>query len=218
MDNMPYCQSCGNEVTQGMAVCSNCGSMLNQLPNQPIAPVATYPPPIKSGINKKIVAIIIVAVLAIATIGLILLLAGDEDEKDEVNNGRPNVEISVSTDKTTYNLQENANVTITVDNKMNRDFPYGDYGFEVFIFDKEEYDSMSGSFIIDSENYEARQTVETFTVPGGEIESITVTWVLDTENYQGPGQYYIFFEVHEDIGNYQSMVIETARTMITIIE
>ncbi len=215
---MPYCQSCGHEVTQGMEVCSNCGSILNQLPNQPINQMTTYPPPTKTGINKKIVAIIIVAVIAIATIGLILLLVGDEDEKDEENNGRPNVEISISTDKTTYNLQENANVTITVDNKMNRDFPYGDYGFEIFIVDKEEYDSMSYSFIIDSENYEARQTVETLTVPGGEIESITVTWVLDTENYQGPGQYYIFFEVQKDIGNNLSMVIESARVVVTITE
>jgi hypothetical protein len=201
-----------------MEVCSNCGSILNQLPNQPIAQMATYPPPTKTGINKKIVAIIIVAVIAIGTIGLILLLTGDEDEKDEENNGRPNVEISISTDKTTYNLQENANVTITVDNKMNRDFPYDDYGFDIFIVDKEEYDSMSYSYILDSENYEARQTIETLTVSGGDLESVTITWVLDTDNYQGPGQYYFVFKIEKDIGDNRSIVIERDEALITITD
>jgi hypothetical protein len=215
---MPYCQSCGREVTQGFEFCPNCGSALNRPPNLPIAPIATYPPPTKTGINKKIVAIIIVAVIAIATIGLILLLTGDEDEKDEENNGRPNVELSISTDKTTYNFQENAIVSLTVDNKMNRDFPYGDYGFDIFIVNKEEYDSMSYSYILDSENYEARQTIETLTVSGGDLESVTITWVLDTDNYQGPGQYYFVFKIEKDIGDNRSIVIEREEALITITD
>jgi hypothetical protein len=183
-----------------------------------MVPMATYPPPTNTGIKKKIAAVIIVVVIVIATIGLILLLTGDEDEKGEENNGSPDVEISISTDKKTYNLQENANVTVTVDNKMNRDFPYGDYGFDFFIVDKKEYDSMSYSYILDSENYGARQTIETLTVSGGDFESVTISWVLDTDNYQGPDQYYFVFKIEKDIGDNQSIVIESEEALISIIE
>lgn len=215
---MSYCQSCGLKVTQGMEVCSNCGSLLNQLPNQPINQTSHYLPPVKTGNNIKIMAVIIMAILAIATIGLTLLLYGNEDEKNEGDNERPNVEISISTDKTTYNIQENANVTITVDNKMNRDFPYGEYGFDIFIVEKSEYESMSYSYIVDTENNEAIQIVETLIVPGGEIESITFPWILDTENYQGPGQYYLCFEIFTTKRNNLFITIECARVAITITE
>ena len=157
-------------------------------------------------------------VIAIGAIGLILLLTGDEDEKDEENNKSPDVELNISTDKTTYNFQENANVTVTTDNKMNRDFPYGDYKFDFFIVEKEEYDSISYSYIIDSEYYGARQTIETLTISEGDFESVTITWVLDTDNYQGPGKYFFVFRIEKDIGDNQSIIIESEEALITIIE
>lgn len=218
VDDMLYCQSCGREVAQGFEYCPFCGSALSQPSNQPVPSMATSTPPRKSGTSMRIITIIIVAVFAIAIIILFLLVALDEDDNNEENNGLLDVEISISTDKTTYTTQENATVTITVDNRMDRDFPYNNYSFQIIMVNKDAYDTGSYSVSICYENNEARQAVKMLTVSGGSIESINITWVLDNANYAGPGQYYIVFRIQEDFGNNRSEIIESDEALITITE
>lgn len=183
-----------------------------------MAPISAPPPPAKAGGNKKIIAIVIVAIIAVAALGLFLLFPQDEDDEKNGLTRDPDMEITILTDKPTYNFQENANITVTADNRMNQDFPYGEYSFDFTYINKQDYDSGSYSTTVTSENHNSRQSIETLTVAGGDLESITVSWILNTDNYKGPGQYYFVFEIRKDIGNNQFAILESVEALITITE
>jgi hypothetical protein len=174
------------------------------------------PPPVQTSANMKLAAVLIVVIMVIAVLGLLLLLLGDDKEKERT--GAPDLEMSVVTDKTTYNYQEIANITVTVDNQMNQDFPYGDYGFDFIFINRQDYDSGSFSHTDSSENAESMHSIETLSIAGKDSESITVPWVLDTYNYRGPGEYYFVLRIKEDNENNFYRIIQKEEVLITITD
>jgi len=124
-------------------------------------------------------------------------ISGCTDEKDNGGDtSEINVDIEMSVDKTMFGLDEQVNITVTVRNNMSGSFPFGSYSLELGYVNKSDYDSGGAwSMITLSDVF-----VDSINVSAGDTYKGNVSW--DTSSrYVYPGEYYIRFEIHEDMGS-----------------
>lgn len=135
----------------------------------------------------------------------------DGEEKGEEGI---NVDISISVDKNLVSSGEGINVTVTVKNNMNKDFPYGDYFLALTYVDMDEYNTHGERYIYDHINHSFTESINI-----SSLATYTGSTLWDTADVE-QGNYYIMFEIlrgTETEYEMSGMVIKKASVMITII-
>ena len=156
--------------------------------------------------NKKIVILGIIILLI--TVGL--SGCNEQKNKGNVDEELYDVDISISTDKTEYAVDEEVNITLTIKNNMDKYFPFGDYSLHLFSVNKKEYGS-SGLMSTDSIS---KLFVDSINVSPGDTFMEIILWEPMNRNLE-PGDYYILFEIRSSIGGNAYAIEEKVSKEIT---
>jgi len=121
------------------------------------------------------------------------------------------VDIDMSVDKTIFNSDESVNITVTVRNNMDTSFPFGNYSLELGYVNKSDYDSGG----VWSAIHISDVFVDSINVAAGDTYTGSILWNTTVRNID-PGDYYIRFEIHKNIG-YTYSIQDDVSIKITFI-
>jgi len=166
-------------------------------------------------LDKKILAIVICVLFFIVILYYGFLSDNTADDQDN-GNGNNDVEpefdvaVLVSADKKVYNSNETVNLTLTVVNRIDISFPYGDYSLGLKYVNKSKYGSISGYSTVDI----PWDNINLIEILANETNIYNNSWDITGV---AAGDYVILFEIHKDIPTYDHSIEYSAMFEIRIV-
>jgi len=149
-------------------------------------------------LDKKILVIVVCVLFFIVILYYGFLSDNNENDQDngneDTNGAEPKFDVAVilSADKKVYNSNETVNLTLTVVNRMDISFPYGDYSLGLKYVNKSEYGSIDG-YSTEGIPWGIINLIE---IPANETNIYDYSWNITGVD---PGEYVILFEIHKAI-------------------
>ena len=139
--------------------------------------------------KKKIIIGLYILIIIIVSL-VAIIFSGVLNDKEDVDEEWYDVDISISTDKTEYAVDEEVNITLIIKNNMEKYFPFGDYSLKLVSVIKTEYDSRG----IMTKSSISKLFVDSINVSAGDTFTESILWEPNNRNIE-PGDYYILFEI-----------------------
>lgn len=168
-------------------------------------------------------ALVIVAVVAVAAVaGALYFVSQQKGGGDEsgMASVRSDVKMAIASDRTDAPGGHTLNITLTVINGLEMDFPHDDYEWDIFMTPRAEYDE--GSYSASGSWTDLAQNVSSWVVPAGESDTLEGEWPLDRHTLEdGVSEYYLIFSLDDVIEREnghpaRSIVVNAEKLEITV--
>ena len=211
MTTYPYC----NTFIGTAPSCPRCGAPAQRAPQPPLAQATAKK---KSKMPLIIVVIVVVAVLVLASVGVVLFFAlSGNDTADEEDNTPPYV-MTMTADKTEVTRDESVNLTITLTNNEEEDFPAEGKFLDIAIIVKSEFNSGAYGYHSSPDGV-PEDTVENTVVPPGESVTLELEWKMSNRD---PDNYVIVLSlnkiIREEEDYLESLTLRERTVSVEVIE